>query len=347
MLRQRPLRAVRPETLHTPANIDAYHILCRKEASCRIFHNAPPDAGTPQVWKVKAMDNIIARYEDYLIHTKHASANTVSSYMRDIRQYASYLSGIDVDVLDADQSVVSAYMQWLQSIGKSPATVSRCLASLKSLYLFALSEDEIEKNPVHNIKVEKAEKKLPQILTGKEVELLLEQPRTSDMKGCRDKAMLEVLYATGIRVSELINLNIDDVSITGGFIRCESGGKTRIIPLYPEAVQALHTYIDDVRLKMLASSSEHSLFVNVSGERMSRQGFWKIIKFYQEKAQIDKDITPHTLRHSFAAHLLENGADLRSIQEMLGHSDISSTQVYAHLVKQNLKSVYNKYHPKA
>ena len=347
MLRQCPLRAVRPETLHTPANIDAYHILCRREASCRIFHNAPPNAGTPQVWKVKAMDNIIARYEDYLIHTKHASANTVSSYMRDIRQYASYLSGIDVDVLDADQSVVGAYMQWLQSIGKSPATVSRCLASLKSLYLFALSEDEIEKNPVHNIKVEKAEKKLPQILTGKEVELLLEQPRTSDMKGCRDKAMLEVLYATGIRVSELINLNIDDVSITGGFIRCESGGKTRIIPLYPEAVQALHTYIDDVRLKMLANPSEHSLFVNVSGERMSRQGFWKIIKFYQEKAQIDKDITPHTLRHSFAAHLLENGADLRSIQEMLGHSDISSTQVYAHLVKQNLKSVYNKYHPKA
>lgn len=160
------------------------------------------------------MDNIIARYEDYLIHTKHASANTVSSYMRDIRQYASYLSGIDVDVLEADQSVVSAYMQWLQSIGKSPATVSRCLASLKSLYLFALSEDEIEQNPVHNIKVEKAEKKLPQILTGKEVELLLEQPRTSDMKGCRDKAMLEVLYATGIRVSELINLNVDDVSIT-------------------------------------------------------------------------------------------------------------------------------------
>ena len=195
--------------------------------------------------------------------------------------------------------------------------------------------------------VEKAEKKLPQILTGKEVELLLEQPRTSDMKGCRDKAMLEVLYATGIRVSELINLNVDDVSITGGFIRCESGGKTRIIPLYPEAVQALHTYMDDVRLKMLATPSEHSLFVNVSGERMSRQGFWKIIKYYQEKAQIDKDITPHTLRHSFAAHLLENGADLRSIQEMLGHSDISSTQVYAHLVKQNLKSVYNKYHPKA
>ena len=293
------------------------------------------------------MDNIIARYEDYLIHTKHASANTVSSYMRDIRQYASYLSGIDVDVLEADQSVVSAYMQWLQSIGKSPATVSRCLASLKSLYLFALSEDEIEQNPVHNIKVEKAEKKLPQILTGKEVELLLQQPKVSEMKGCRDKAMLEVLYATGIRVSELIGLNIDDVSLPGSFIRCESGEKMRIIPIYPEALQALREYIETVRPKMIAVPTEHSLFVNVSGERMSRQGFWKIIKYYQEKAHIDKDITPHTLRHSFAAHLLENGADLRSIQQMLGHSDISSTQVYTQLVKQNLKAVYNKYHPKA
>ena len=213
--------------------------------------------------------------------------------------------------------------------------------------MFALSEDEIDENPVHSIKVEKAERKLPQILTGKEVELLLEQPRVTDMKGCRDKAMLEVLYATGIRVSELIGLNAEDVSLSGGFIRCESGGKVRIIPLYPEALAALGDYISDVRGKMIASPAERSLFVNVSGERMSRQGFWKIIKYYQEKAQIKKDITPHTLRHSFAAHLLENGADLRSIQEMLGHSDISSTQIYAQLVKQNLKAVYNKYHPKA
>ena len=167
------------------------------------------------------------------------------------------------------------------------------------------------------------------------------------MKGCRDKAMLEVLYATGIRVSELIGLNIDDVGLPGSFIRCESGEKMRIIPIYPEALQALREYIETVRPKMIAVPTEHSLFVNVSGERMSRQGFWKIIKHYQEKAHIEKDITPHTLRHSFAAHLLENGADLRSIQQMLGHSDISSTQVYTQLVKQNLKAVYNKYHPKA
>ena len=293
------------------------------------------------------MSNIILRYEDYLIHTKHASDNTVASYMRDLRQYASYLGSEGIDVLDADQDVVSGYMNSMKANGKSAATISRALASIKSLYIFAVQNREIEENPIHNIKIDKAEKKLPQILTGKEVALLLQQPKVTEMKGCRDKAMLEVLYATGIRVSELIGLNIDDVSLPGSFIRCESGEKTRIIPIYPEALQSLHEYIDSVRPKMIAVPTEHSLFVNVSGERMSRQGFWKIIKYYQEKAHIDKDITPHTLRHSFAAHLLENGADLRSIQQMLGHSDISSTQVYTQLVKQNLKAVYNKYHPKA
>ena len=293
------------------------------------------------------MTNIIVRYEDYLIHIKHASDNTVASYMRDLRQYASYLTAEGIDILDVDQSVVSAYMGSMKAGGKSAATISRALASIKSLYIFAMQNDEIDQNPIQNIKVDKAEKKLPQILTGKEVELLLQQPKTAEMKGCRDKAMLEVLYATGIRVSELIGLNIDDVSLPGSFIRCESGEKTRIIPIYPEALQSLREYIETVRPKMIAVPTEHSLFVNVSGERMSRQGFWKIIKYYQEKAHIDKDITPHTLRHSFAAHLLENGADLRSIQQMLGHSDISSTQVYTQLVKQNLKAVYNKYHPKA
>ena len=293
------------------------------------------------------MADIVTRYEDNLIEIKHASNNTVASYMRDIHQYASYLLELGSDVLDATQQTISEYVHWLQGRGKSPATVSRSLASLKSLYLFAVNEDEIDQNPVHNIKLEKAEKKLPQILSGKEVELLLEQPKCSDMKGYRDKAMLELLYATGIRVSELINLNYDDVSLSGGFIRCAGNGKVRIIPLYPEALQAMSDYMEDIRPKMIAVPTEQSLFVNVSGERMSRQGFWKIIKYYQEKAHIDKDITPHTLRHSFAAHLLENGADLRSIQEMLGHSDISSTQVYAQLVKQNLKAVYNKYHPKA
>lgn len=293
------------------------------------------------------MVQIVEEYRDFLIHTKHASENTVASYMRDIQQFASYLQGIDVPVLEVDRDIISDYLDHLHDKGKSAATISRSLASLKSLYAFAVSQGARETNPVFNIKVEKAEKKLPQILTGKEVELLLDQPKCTDLKGYRDKAMLELLYATGIRVSELINLDVSDVNLPGGFIKCASGEKVRIIPLYTAAIKALSDYMESVRPQMIAEVSEQSLFVNVSGERMSRQGFWKIIKYYQEKAQIDKDITPHTLRHSFAAHLLENGADLRSIQEMLGHSDISSTQIYAQLVKQNLKSVYNKYHPRA
>lgn len=293
------------------------------------------------------MMELLEEYEDNLIQVKHASVNTVASYMRDLHQFAAYLQEQNLQIEDVDRDVIGDYMTALQEKGKSAATVSRSLASLKSFFAFAVSEGALDTNPVFNIHVEKAEKKLPQILTGKEVELLLDQPKCTDLKGFRDKAMLELLYATGIRVSELINLDVGDVNLPGGFIKCASGNKVRIIPLYPAAIKALGDYIEKIRPKMIADAREQSLFVNVSGERMSRQGFWKIIKFYQEKAQIKKDITPHTLRHSFAAHLLENGADLRSIQEMLGHSDISSTQIYAQLVKQNLKSVYNKYHPRA
>ena len=293
------------------------------------------------------MLQILDDYEENLIQVKHASENTVASYMRDLHQFDAYLQEQNIALQDVDRETISNYMEYLRDKGKSAATISRSLASLKSFFNFAVTRGEKDSNPVVNIQVEKAEKKLPQILTGKEVELLLEQPKCTDLKGFRDKAMLELLYATGIRVSELINLDVDDVNIPGGFIKCASNNKVRIIPLYPVAIKALSDYIDNVRPKMVADVREKSLFVNVSGDRMSRQGFWKIIKYYQEKAQIDKDITPHTLRHSFAAHLLENGADLRSIQEMLGHSDISSTQIYAQLVKQNLKSVYNKYHPRA
>ena len=294
------------------------------------------------------MDDLITMFQDYLIQTKHASENTVASYMRDIRQFSAYMQQEhDAALPEAHRADILAYVDWLTAAGKSSATISRSMASLKNLYTFSVQKGICAENPVHDIHVEKSAKKLPQILTGKEVELLLSQPQLTDMKGYRDKAMLELLYATGIRVSELICLNVDDINLSVGFIRCTSKGKTRVIPLYPAAVKALHNYIADIRPQMIATPLEPSLFVNVNGERMTRQGFWKIIKYYQEKAQINKDITPHTLRHSFAAHLLENGADLHSIQEMLGHSDISSTQVYAQLVKQNLKSVYNKYHPKA
>lgn len=294
------------------------------------------------------MIDFISAYENFLLNTKHSSENTVTSYMRDIRQFDSYVQEyLDLPLSEIQSEHINDYMGYLTNHGKSQSTVSRSLASLKSFYSFLMAEGHIENNPVRNIHLTRTEKKLPQILTGKEVELLLSQPQCKDMKGFRDKAMLELLYATGIRVSELIGLKIDDVNISVGFIRCGAEGKLRIIPLYPAAVKAISDYISNIRPSLIASPTETALFVNLNGEQMSRQGFWKIIKHYQQTANISKDITPHTLRHSFAAHLLENGADLRSIQEMLGHSDISSTQVYAQLVKQNLKSVYNRYHPRA
>ncbi len=293
------------------------------------------------------MKTYLEAYQQYLETVKHAAANTVASYMRDLRQFASYAEDRQLTVQDITQTHISTYLDYLSGQGKSPATVSRSLASMKGFFSYLVSEGVISESPAAHVVAAKAEKKLPQVLTGKEVERLLAQPKCTDMKGYRDKAMLELLYATGIRVTELISLNVDDINLAGSFVRCVSKGKERIIPLYPAAVDALAVYIQNIRPKMIAEVDEQALFVNVNGDRMSRQGFWKIVKCYQEKAHIDKDITPHTLRHSFATHLLENGADLHSIQEMMGHSDISSTQVYAQLVKQHLKSVYNKSHPKA
>ena len=293
------------------------------------------------------MAELLASFEAYLIHTKHASENTVASYMRDVRQYSQYVEGIlQEELLAVSHDEVVAYTDWMAGHGKSAASVQRSLASIKNFYQYAALTGQCQENPARNIKVEKTEKKLPQILTGKEVELLLQQPQLTDFKGYRDKAMLELLYATGIRVSELINLDLSHVNTSAGFIRVGEE-KERIIPLYPAAVKALRVYIAEIRPQMIADPQQKSLFVNMNGERMTRQGFWKIIKSYQEKAGIQKQITPHTLRHSFAAHLLENGADLRSIQEMLGHSDISSTQIYAQIVKQNIKNVYEQCHPKA
>jgi len=293
------------------------------------------------------MDDI-ARYGAYLSEEKHASQNTISSYLRDVTQFADYLeSSLDLGLREVDGECIQTYMHWMQGRGKSAASVTRFLASIKSFYNFLLANHDVEANPAKGITAEKAERKYPEILTSKEVELFLEQPQCVDAKGFRDHAMLELLYATGIRVSELISLDLDDLNLAGGFIRCASRGKERIIPLYHAAVKALQDYVRNIRPQLVADEEETALFVNMNGERMSRQGFWKIIKYYQEKAGIQKDITPHTLRHSFAVHLLENGADLRSIQEMLGHADISSTQIYTHVVKRQLKDVYQKAHPRA
>ena len=286
-------------------------------------------------------------YETYLAEEKKAASNTMSSYLRDIRQFEHWLETEGTAVEQVAQEDVESYIRYLTSQGKSAATVTRSLASLKSFYSYLMSQGWVDRNPARGLAPAKVERKLPQILTSKEVELFLEQPDPSDAKGCRDRAMLELLYATGIRVSELIGLNLEHINLSAGFIRCVSRDKERIIPLYPAAIRALSDYLEHVRPQMLEHPDEPALFVNMSGERMSRQGFWKIIKHYQEKAGIQKEITPQTLRHSFAAHLLENGADLRSIQEMLGHADISSTQVYAKLVNQRLKDVYVKAHPRA
>lgn len=294
------------------------------------------------------MADEITRYEMYLANEKHSSQNTISSYMRDVNQFATYLRREqNCEPLEATSEQIRSCMDWMLARGKSPATVTRLLASVKSFYHFLVDCGELEENPAKSVAAAKVERKYPEILTSKEVELFLEQPQCVDAKGYRDHAMLELLYATGIRVSELISLDLGDVNLPAAFIRCTSKGKERIIPLYHTAVKALQDYIRGVRPQLIADSEEQALFVNMNGERMSRQGFWKIIKHYQEKAGIEKDITPHTLRHSFAAHLLENGADLRSIQEMLGHADISSTQIYTHVVKRQLKDVYRKAHPRA
>ena len=294
------------------------------------------------------MLDLISAYENFLIKVKQASSNTVASYMRDVRQFSAWIGSTQsLDVMDVEQVNIRAYLDHLMDQGRSGATISRTLASLKNFYSYLVTSGFVEDTPVMDVHIDRGEKKLPQILTGREIELLLQQPVACDAKGCRDKAMLEIMYATGIRVTELIDLNLDDVNLELGIIKCVSSNKSRSIPLYPAALRALAAYITTVRSGMLADPAERALFVNVSGVRMSRQGFWKIIKHYQQTAQIDKEITPHTLRHSFAVHLLENGADLGSVQELMGHSDISSTQMYTQMINQKIKSVYAKCHPKA
>ena len=294
------------------------------------------------------MLDLIGAYENYLTKVKQASGNTVASYMRDIRQFAGWLhEEEETEVVDAAQLHIQEFLSHLEEEGRSAATRSRALASLKNFYAYAVSTGFLTESPVREIRVDRGEKKLPQVLSSREVELLLAQPGSTDPKGIRDKAMLEVMYATGIRVSELIGLDIDHVNLEGGIIKCQSGKKSRTIPLYPEALRALTDYIREVRSVLLAEPTERALFVNIGGARMSRQGFWKILKHYQASARIEKEITPHTLRHSFAVHLLENGADLGSLQELMGHSDISSTQMYTQMVDQHLKQVYERCHPKA
>ncbi|NLY43820.1 MAG: site-specific tyrosine recombinase XerD [Clostridiaceae bacterium] len=294
------------------------------------------------------MEALVQKFVDFLEHEKGLSDNTLQSYRRDIQQYISYLNEMNMtNIAGVNKTAVITYLLYLQKKGRATSTISRNLASIRSFYQYLNKLNMIEQDPTKNLESPKVEKKLPQILSTQEVELLLEQPKCVDLKGYRDKAMLELLYATGIRVSELIQLDIDDINLEMGFIKCNKGNKERIIPLGSVAIHALEEYINKARKMMIQDPNETALFVNCNGRRLTRQGFWKIIKLYKNQAKINKEITPHTLRHSFAAHLLENGADLKSIQEMLGHSDISSTQIYAQLTKNRIKEVYNKTHPRA
>ena len=290
-------------------------------------------------------------YEDYLREEKHASENTLSSYLRDLRQFSEHLAAQRVtDLRKVRTAAISDYVAWMGGKGKSAATVTRALASHQVLLcLPCRARRDQDQSPPRAVAALKVERRFPEILTGKEVELFLDQPRCVDAKGYRDHAMLELLYATGIRVSELISTRRRATcSLSAGLhpLR-EQGTRSASSRSIPPRSRHLRDYIKDVRPQLLADPEETALFVNMNGERMSRQGFWKIVKHYQEMAQIDKDITPHTLRHSFAVHLLENGADLRAIQEMLGHADISSTQIYTHVVKKQLRDIYQKAHPRA
>lgn len=286
-------------------------------------------------------------FSDYLANQKVNSVNTRESYLRDTLYFLEFLSEAGVDPLEADEQTIQAYVDHLHQLKRSPTTISRNLASVRCFYKFLIFRGTVDHNPAKGIKLEKAVKKLPQVLSGEEIEQLLAQPDITEPKGCRDKAMLELLYATGIRASELINLDIQDLNLRSGVLYCRGTKGVRSIPVYPSAVVAVSDYIYRMRGLIVGPESGNALFVNLNGGRLTRQGFWKIVKGYATEAGITKEITPHTLRHSFAMHLLENGASVKDIQTMMGHADISSTQVYVQLLDSHVKQVYNDCHPKA
>ena len=292
-------------------------------------------------------NNLVENFLDFLQNDKKLSDNTLQSYNRDIKLYGNYLDANGFKATDTTEDSLKEYFDVLKKEGKADSTISRNLASLRSFYQYLYKNNVVSEDPTTNLESPKITRKPPKILSTEQVELLLNQPKCVDLKGYRDKAMLELVYATGIRVTELISLNVEDIDLESNTIRTSTRGKERIIPIGSLANSALSEYLTKARKSMLKNDQDDALFVNVNGKRLTRQGFWKIIKQYKNQADIDVDITPHTLRHSFAMHLLENGAELRAIQEMLGHSDISSTQVYAQMEQDRIKTMYMKSHPRA
>jgi len=293
------------------------------------------------------MEKNIKNFLEFIKIDKKLSDNTFDSYQRDILQYKEYIDNNKIQYTKVENEDIINYMESLKDLNKKPSTISRHLASIRLFYQYLLKNGVVKSDPTKGIQAPKIEKKAPSILSSQEVSLLLEQPNGEDLKSIRDKAMLEIAYATGMRVTEIISLNIDDVDLDSLSVICKNGNKQRIIPLGKLSIKALQEYIETARPNLIKNEEEKALFVNINGRRLTRQGFWKIIKFYKEQAHITKEITPHILRHSFATHLLQNGADLKSIQTMLGHSDISSTQVYMQFQDDTIKNIYQKAHPRA
>jgi len=287
----------------------------------------------------------------FMIIEKGLATNTVVSYERDLKHYLLYLEKVEqISALnDVQRMHIAQFLNHLKNEGKSSKTIARHVASIRSFHQFLLREKAVEQDPSVHIETPQMERALPKVLSLSEVEALLSAPDLSTHFGIRDQAMLELLYATGIRVSELINLNVEDVHLTMGFVRCiGKGNKERIIPIGQTAIKVTERYLREGRPALQSKKqTEDALFLNHRGNRLSRQGFWKILKGLAKKANIEKELTPHTLRHSFATHLLENGADLRAVQEMLGHADISTTQIYTHVTKARIRDVYSKFHPRA
>lgn len=293
------------------------------------------------------MEKQINNFLEFLKNEKKVSNNTLQSYERDILQFKKYIEENKLNFAKITKVDVKEYLNVLHKNGKKSSSVSRSLASIRSFYQYEFRIKKIKNNPTENVQAPKVEKHAPSILSSQEIELLLDQPKNVDLKGTRDKAMLEFAYATGMRVTEIISLNINDVDLKNSNVTCKSEQKTRVIPLGSLSLKALKDYIENARPILVKDDNEEALFVNTNGRRLTRQGFWKIIKYYKEQAHIAKDITPHVLRHSFATHLLQNGADLKSIQTMLGHSDISSTQIYMQFQDDSIKNIYRKAHPRA
>lgn len=293
------------------------------------------------------MQEMLNKFTVYLIDIKNKSHNTVLAYKRDTADYLSYLSKENIRLFDADRMTVISYMLKLKKSGKSSTSISRSLASLRAFYAYLSESGTNIKDPTISIEAPHGIKKEPKFLTVEEVEILVNTPKTTNIKGVRDRAMLELLYATGIKVSELINIDIEDINLNSGLLRCKTKTHERVVPIGRKASLAVSRYIEEVRPKLILNEGIKTLFVNRSGTPLSRQGFWKILKQYGREAGIDKDITPYSLRHSFAVHLLENGADLEAIRQLLGHTDISATQVYSKMIDGHIKEVYKKTHPRA